>query len=151
MAWGWAPAHRSLWASDGARTTCYRWWCGQTLIPLLGSKFKKTAPEFYLSFSLDSGTELSRDPTLAKEAGGKTGKSKTKLLRPREVTIDSDFYSGRNAEELSAALHAKFSQNEDLRRMLLATEEAKLMHYIRGSEPEVADELMILRAKLRKL
>ena len=116
-----------------------------------GSKFKKTAPEFYLSFSLDSGTELSRDPTLAKEAGGKTGKSKTKLLRPREVTIDSDFYSGRNAEELSAALHAKFSQNEDLRRMLLATEEAKLMHYIRGSEPEVADELMILRAKLRKL
>ena len=36
-----------------------------------GSKFKGT-PDFYNQFSLDSGSEISKDPNLAKAAGGKT-------------------------------------------------------------------------------
>jgi predicted NAD-dependent protein-ADP-ribosyltransferase YbiA (DUF1768 family) len=115
-----------------------------------GSKFKKTYTEFYLSFSLDSGTDLSKDPVLAKAAGGKTGKHKGELLRPHEVTIDSDFYGNRQKKEIYAAQYAKFTQNDDLKNLLLSTEDAKLTHFKKGSEPEVFDELMLIRDKIRK-
>jgi predicted NAD-dependent protein-ADP-ribosyltransferase YbiA (DUF1768 family) len=115
-----------------------------------GSKFKKTHPDFYLSFSLDSGTELSKDPAMAKAAGGKTGKLKGELLRPVEVSVDSDFFGKREKREIYGAQYAKFTQNEDLKAMLLATGDAKLTHYIRGAEPEVFDELMLIRDKIRR-
>jgi len=34
--------------------------------------------------------------------------------------------------------------------MLLATGDAKLTHFIRGAEPEVFDELMLIRDKIRR-
>lgn len=114
------------------------------------SKFKKTHPDFYLSFSMDSGTDLSKDPAMAKAAGGKTGKFKSELLRPIEVSIDSDFFGKRQKKELYAAQYAKFTQNDDLKALLLATGEAKLTHYIKGSESEVFDELMLIRDKIRR-
>jgi predicted NAD-dependent protein-ADP-ribosyltransferase YbiA (DUF1768 family) len=115
-----------------------------------GSKFQQNNPDFYLQFSLDSGSELSKNPEMAKSAGGKTGKVDGKLFRPKNVKIDPDFFTGDNANrKMYDAQYAKFTQNADLKRLLLLTKEAKLMHYTRGSPPVFFENLVQIRNGLK--
>ena len=104
-----------------------------------------------MSFSLDSGTDLSKDPVLAKAAGGKSGKLKGTLLRPSEVEIDPDFFGKRHKKEMYDSQYAKFTQNEELKQLLLATNDAKLTHHSRGSPPIVFEDLMLIRDKIRRM
>ena len=113
------------------------------------SKFKNNE-DFYLSFSLDSGTDLSKNSELAKASGSNSGKLKGKLIRPSNVTMDNDFYGKRKEVVLNDALYAKFSQNEDLKKVLLETKRAKLEHYKKSKEPELMESLMMFRDKLKK-
>jgi predicted NAD-dependent protein-ADP-ribosyltransferase YbiA (DUF1768 family) len=115
------------------------------------SKFKNNNREFYLKFSLDSRSEISSDPVLAKAAGSKTGKLNHRtIIRPSRITIDPDFFNhGRSEREMENAMFAKFSQNKNLKDLLLATRNAKLVHYQRGSRPEVYQNLMRVRNKIR--
>jgi predicted NAD-dependent protein-ADP-ribosyltransferase YbiA (DUF1768 family) len=115
------------------------------------SKFKKNNPDFYRTFSLDSGTELSRDPNMSKAYGGKSGKYKGKLVRPKNIVVDEDFFSGRSEKEMFDAQLAKFTQNENMRNMLLATKDAQLMHTIpRSSKAIPFDNLVYFRDLIKK-
>lgn len=114
-----------------------------------GSKFKRQNPEFYNQFSLDSDSKLSREPDMAKAAGGKTGKYKSEVLRSKEIKADSDFFEGRDKKEMINAMRAKFTQNEDLKKLLRATKKAKLVHYVgRGKPVEVFNNLMEIRKEI---
>ena len=113
-----------------------------------GSKFKRQNKDYYLQFSLDSNSELSKNQAMAEGAGNKNGKYQGKVIRAKEINIDDDFFSGRDKKEMEDAMFAKFSQNNDLKNVLLATKRAKLTHFVRGSPPVVFNELMRVRQRL---
>jgi predicted NAD-dependent protein-ADP-ribosyltransferase YbiA (DUF1768 family) len=114
-----------------------------------GSKFKKHNHDFYLQFSMDSKSEISKNPELARAAGSDTGLFHGKLYRPKAVTIDRDFFSsGRGAEALSSAMEAKFRQHTDLRNILLGTLNARIYHFQRGERPILFKPLLQIRSKL---
>jgi predicted NAD-dependent protein-ADP-ribosyltransferase YbiA (DUF1768 family) len=114
------------------------------------AKFKKNNQEFYLSFSLDSGTDLAKDSEMAKSAGSKNGKHGKELIRPKEVQIDPDFMGANSEKEHRLAQTAKFSQIPEMKQLLFATLNAKLVHHRQGNEPELMEGLMLIRDKLRK-
>ena len=127
------------------------------------SKFKKENPDIYKLFSMDSDSisiqlgsppkifKLSESPVMAKSAGGKSGKFRGKSIFGRKVVLDTDFFTGRSEVEMKAAQTAKFTQNEDLKALLIATKKAKLVHYSRGSPPIIFYDLMEVRRDLALL
>lgn len=125
-----------------------------------GSKFKKDNPEFYRLFSLDSGSDLSKDPVMAKGAGGKSGKSKGKQIRPTNIKADKDFFKGRGecdiggtaitngSEYMHLAQDVKYAIPE-FANMLKLTGDADLQHYLgRGSGLIRFEHVMKIRDSL---
>lgn len=114
------------------------------------SKFKENNPQFYLTFAMDTNPEgeLSKDPAMAKAAGGKTGNYKGKQIRDKAIKIDPNFFGGRHKDEMKRAQMAKFSQNPELKALLLATKDARLQHFSRGSPPVIFYGLMEVRNQL---
>ena len=112
------------------------------------SKFRLQNPDFYFQFSIDSGSPLSKDPVLAKSSGGKDMKHK---YRSKNIALDRDFFETRASEEMFRAQYAKFTQNEDLTRLLLATKQATLLHIVgRGKANILFKELMYIRNMVRQ-
>jgi len=116
----------------------------------LASQFKKGFPDFYVKFSVESGTDISKDIEIARIAGSKSGKTKDRVVRDSKITVDPDFYKIATVPisemERKNALHAKFSGNLELKNMLLETQNAKLLHFQR-SKGHIPD---ILLMKVRK-
>jgi predicted NAD-dependent protein-ADP-ribosyltransferase YbiA (DUF1768 family) len=113
------------------------------------SKFRKMHPEFYKSFSLQGNPDICRDVEMARVAGSKSGSYKETQLRPTNIKIDSDFYGSRYCDEREKALFSKFSQNEDMKKLLLMTHDAKLVKYVPKKELEPDIILMKVRKLLR--
>lgn len=117
------------------------------------SKFRNGYPDFYEMFSLDSNSEntrLKNDPDIAHWSGSRTGHVNDNLkkegLRPQHIKIDPTFYNGENNTKVrERALYAKFKQNEDLKRTLMDTRDAKLIKYITSSKSVPDIELMKVR------
>ena len=93
---------------------------------------------------------------MAKAAGDRAGKYKGELVRPKEIKIDPDFYEikqgskySRGQLEMEVAMRAKFSQNADLKQLLLATKKAKLEHTSRGKPAVIFNDLMRVRRELQ--
>lgn len=119
------------------------------------SKFKNGFPDFYRSFSIESESDISKNVEYAKSAG-ESGKLKKKsedgkksteiILRAKTIHQDENY----NAEEVrKTAIESKFTQNEDVKQILLSTKHAKLIHFSRGNAGNYVDiPLMELRQKL---
>lgn len=114
-------------------------------------KFVKNNPDFTNIFSLDSKSEISKSAAMAKAAGGKTGRYKKELIRDKSIKIDPDFFeSKRNERAMYNGQLAKYKTDDKARRVLLATNNAKLQHFIRGNEPIVFYDTMKIRRDLQK-
>ena len=92
---------------------------------------------------------------MAKAAGGKTGKFKGEYLRPKEIKADPSFFkqnpTNSDSIEMERAMRSKFTQNDELKQLLIATKNAKLEHITRGKPAIVFNNLMRIRRELRDL
>jgi hypothetical protein len=114
-----------------------------------GAKFKKHNPHFYKLFSV--GNDFDGDVELAKAAGSQTGMDSVgKVLRPSDIKIDPDFYGNRQYEEREQALYAKFSQNDDLKQIILLTKNAVLKKHVPKTVSKPDYLLMKVRDRLQK-
>jgi len=93
-------------------------------------------------FSLDSKSSIAKDPSMAKGAGGKTGKVKGKNYRKgmqkklkidKEIIMEEEFMNkdGKGEKAMEDAQLAKYKQNENARSVLFLTKNAKLSHYVK--------------------
>lgn len=108
-------------------------------------KFKNDHPKFYISFTADSKTKLSKDVSMATVAGSSKAPPN---IRPASVVIDPKYSSNQEDTARSNAINAKFTQIPHFTKLLLATKNAILYQYNPGKKPEVATNLILIRKNL---
>jgi len=97
---------------------------------------------------MDIPSEVSSKSELAKKVGDLT-KAKFKNYQPNKVKMDVEYNVGREEKEREDAIKYKFSQNEDLKQLLLSTRDALLKQSIRRKPAEPDIILMKVRNDLR--
>jgi predicted NAD-dependent protein-ADP-ribosyltransferase YbiA (DUF1768 family) len=113
---------------------------------LEGSKYKKYNPEIYNLFSLDSESEISKNISAVKTLENKRNYNGKEII-PKDVKIDED-YSENILENIDDILLAKFNQNDDMKKALKETQNAKLILYNVRKPPVTQYKLMEIRKKL---
>ena len=113
-----------------------------------GSKYKKGNHEVYLMFSLDSGTDLSKDVKLAKTFKGLKPEDAKKGARIKPIVPDVDYALGGMEKAREEALREKFMKNEDMKQILKLTQKALLLHKEKRGEEATPDTLLM---KIRSL
>ena len=105
------------------------------------SKFKNYTEgsdkhDFYLKFTAESNSEISKDPDKAKKYGGK---NKTGKYRPKNILMDEDFFTGKHKKFMEEGQRAKYTQDEHSQKVLLLTKNAKLLHLmkVRGAPSQL--------------
>jgi predicted NAD-dependent protein-ADP-ribosyltransferase YbiA (DUF1768 family) len=142
----WRRKLDDSWADAPFHVERHRWASVEHYVQ--ASKFKKGYPDFYAQFSLDNPSDLSKDVELARGVANLANK-KYNSMRPENIKIDVDYNLGRDLEERETAIYAKFSQNQDLKEMLLATKDALLKQYLRRKPAEADMILMKVRNRIR--
>jgi hypothetical protein len=119
----------------------------------LGSQFKKGFPDYYLKYSIDSNSEISNDVKKALDEYNKVIKTKKSILKEGTIVPDPDFFMIRENStsevERMKSITSKFTQNLELKQMLIETKDAKLVKFHRGKDPEPDILLMKLRNSLK--
>lgn len=109
---------------------------------VLGSQYKKGFPDVYLKFSSDAETDISEDLALAKKSASNTLGG---VLVNGEIMKCKQDSTYDEKESRDLAVRAKFSQNEDFRKILKLTKNAVLQKFTPGAKPVVDHLLMKIR------
>jgi hypothetical protein len=113
---------------------------------ILGSQYKKGFPDVYFKFSSDAETDISENLSLAKKSSNTL---EGVLVNGEMMKCKKDStYDEKESRDL--AVRAKFSQNEDFRKILNLTKNAVLQKFIPGDKPVVDHLLMKIRGSNSK-
>ncbi len=97
------------------------------------SKFKNHTEgsdkhEFYLTFTAESNSKISKDPAKAKSSGGA---DKTHQYRQKHILMDEDFFNGKHKIAMERGQRAKYTTDLYSQKILLLTNNAKLVHMMK--------------------
>ena len=101
----------------------------------------RSDPGVHDQFTLESKSSISEDPLKARDAGTKKAYFKEKYR------VDPGF-GGKLSAYLTEAIEAKFSNNDELKALLLATRGAKIVSFARANTAPVMTELMEVRKSM---
>jgi len=105
--------------------------------------------DFYLKFTAESDSEVSKDPGKAKSYGGTDSSHK---YRPKHILMDDDFFNGNHKIAMEKGQRAKYMNDALSQKVLLLTKNAKLVHYTSNRGKGKASKLVTFfdTMKIRK-